>query len=350
MKQALALLATFLFFVIAATTIGIAQAHPRNAPQLTTTLTPSNTPTPSFTPTETTTASATPTETATATATTNPCEGHPAAPNLVKPKNKTTTNNTQLILKWTRVECATNYRILIRKGSNNGDPVMRGSTKKIKVTTVNLARGLTYYWNIKACIKALCTRSKTWTFTISAPPTPTRRPTTPGGGNGTPVPGNPPGNLVNYYSPDRGGVGVYLYNAPNTLFRFECARDANLWRQFGAGATMYNIALWYYPNESISYERLDFNIPQVVENKTLYANSEGYVEYAADTSSWTPNHHYHLIFTGSSSGVQYCGHFDIQSAGAPIEPLAPNAHDPREIERLYRAAGVTIPHPHESVP
>jgi hypothetical protein len=49
-----------------------------------------------------------------------------------------------------------------------------------------------------------------------------------------------------------------------------------------------------------------------------------------------------LIFTGKSSGVVYCGHFDVTHFNRS-EILPPDSHSPQEIERVYRKAGLTPP-------
>jgi hypothetical protein len=316
---------------VAAISLGVAQvnANPPIAPQGSTT--------PTLTETATTTA--------TATLANDPCAEPPPAPELTSPDTGVTIDKTTITLRWNPIECANKYRILVRRGSKDGPPVVRGKTKKRRFIAGPLSRGYWYYWNIKACRAGLgCERSETWRFRIPTGPTPvpqpTGQPTTPPQ-NGTPVPGNPPSNLVNYYTPDRGGTGVYLSDEPTYLYRFECSKDSGLWGHYLSGSTMYHIALWYYANEKISYTRLLFDLSEVVETGTLYANSQGYVEYNVNTASWTPDYHYHLIFTGQSSGVTYCGHYDVQSGAEPSHP--PVSHTEADVERVYRAAGLEPP-------
>jgi hypothetical protein len=80
---------------------------------------------------------------------------------------------------------------------------------------------------------------------------------------------------------------------------------------------MYVTSLWFTPNEQVSYQRLDFNLGVVVETATYQSNGAGYLELFFDTSGWKPDH-YHLIFKGKSSQVEYCGHFDlVPPGGAP---------------------------------
>lgn len=333
MKKPLALLAAFVLLFVVGATLGIAQANPQTAPETTTT--PSTTPTVTETPTLT----ATP-----------PCSSEPVGPQLTSPTDGATVNKTTVKLHWEAVPCAYKYRILVRRGSNSGIPVTRGKTGKLVFKTDQLSRGYTYFWNIKSCVADQgCTRSDTWKFKIPAPPTSVPPPTgqatstPPPGGSGTPVPGVPPSNLVNYYTEDRGGTGVYLYDSPQYLYRFECGKDSDKWVPFGVGATVYNVALWYYANEQVKMERLDFNAGQTVETKNLAANGSGYVSYDTNTGSWTPDHHYHLIFTGKSSGTVWCGHFDIQSGAVAAEILQALPHSRDDVIRVYRAAGLPDP-------
>lgn len=173
MKRVTALLTAFLIMLIAALTLGIAQANP-GTPTTSETV---DTSTP--TPTDTGTATATATSTATTTPTIDPCAVPPAEPHLNAPDKGSVIDKTQITLRWSEVECASKYRILVRRGSQDGPPVQRGKTKKLHFTTSSLARGYWYFWNIKACISDQgCTRSKTWTFRIPSgnpppPPTPT---------------------------------------------------------------------------------------------------------------------------------------------------------------------------------
>jgi hypothetical protein len=135
------------------------------------------------------------------------------------------------------------------------------------------------------------------------------------------------------------GASDYLNTDPNQLYRFDCGRDYWL-NGVIVGQAVYNIALWYYPNERITYQRVNFNLGQVVETRTLVANNQGYVSFTADTTGWVPDH-YHLLFTGQSSNVLWCGHFDVVSA--PGQELPPVPHSAADVERVYRAAGIETP-------
>lgn len=330
MKRLPILIAAFLFMLSVAAALQTTQATASAQ------LAPHTSPTPSSTPSATPTGTSTSTSTPTLTPTTNPCQPPIEAPKLIAPDNKKTVNTLQVKLRWSSVPCATKYRILVRRGSNDGDPVQRGSTKKTKVWTTTLQRGYTYFWNIKSCLINRCTRSKTWTFTIPAPPTPTRRPTSPNATPpplGTPVPGNPPPYLRNYQ-----GSSVYLFTDPNERWYFDCGFK---WRPMDQGS-LYTTSLWFYPNEQVKYEIVILNTGEVSGNGEAVANGAGYLDLTFNTVSWIPDH-YHLIFKGQSSGVVYCGHFDLIGAGVTHIDLPPDSHSLSELKRIYDAAGLTIP-------
>lgn len=332
-KQVLASAAAFFILVVLFVSFGTVQADPQ----------PHYLPNESATATPTETATVTATATATATATTDPCTVAPPKPQLVAPKKGTVTDSTTMTFKWKKVECNKRFRVLVKRGSANGPTVWSAGSKKNQLTAHGLARGYTYYWRVRACTTLdICTWSKDWSFKINASnPSPTKTPTpVPGEPTATPVPpGNPPPQIAVYKGP-----GGYLNTLPNELYRFDCKLDEWAWlKGVHQGQTVYNIDLWFSPNESIKYERLDFNLGEIVETRTLSANSSGYVSFAADTSSWTPDH-YHLIFTGKSSGTPHCGHFDLVSNSAmPERNLEVLDHSPEAVERVYRQAGVDLP-------
>ncbi|MBI4671640.1 MAG: hypothetical protein HY741_08230 [Chloroflexi bacterium] len=322
MKQVLAIAAAFAVLFILTMTLGVAQANPpaAYAPQATDTVTPTATPT----------EPATATPTATATATTDPCTVNPAKPNLVAPKRNATLASNTVTFKWKNLDCIKRYRVDVRRGSPNGPKVWSRGTKNNQIAASGLVRGYTYFWKVRACTTlGLCTWSKVWSFTLpkSAPP-PTKTPTPGATTSATPVPsGDPPPQIAVYK-----GDGVYLNSDPNALYRFSCGPDG--WAQFRQSLTMYHIGLWFTPNERINFSRLDFNLGTVVQTGTLYANSSGYVSYNVDTSSWTPAHHYHMIFDGATSGIQRCGHFDVIPNTAPESKTIHAPHTQAEWQLL----------------
>lgn len=326
MKRLFAFLAAFVIVAAAGATLNIAQANTNSAPALTTT--PSST----ATPTETSEG-----PTATATETQDPCTPPPLAPELLAPQHQAVLQNkTRIKLRWSKVDCANKYRILVRRDSRTGEPVARGHTGKTKAF-VNLEPGHSYFWNIKACIDNQCTRSTTRKFTLPAPPTPTptvtptRGPTragTPSGPNpgGTPVPGNPPGQLNDYRGPS-----VYLSDDGSRVYYADCSGG---WVNYRKGSGIATVTLWFYPNEAVSYIIKDFNLDKNIQTGTLQANSQGFLTATFDTSSWVTDH-YHFIFDGKTSKVNYCGHFQLFSDGG-IAPQEHGPHTPEEMERIRR--------------
>lgn len=331
MKRLFAFIAAFVFIACAGATFNIAQANRSIAPELTTT--PSSTFT--LTPTETSDAPS-----ATATETLAPCTPPPPAAELLAPQHQAVLKNkTRIKLRWSKVDCANKYRILVRRGSRDGESVARGHTKKTKAF-VELEAGYSYFWSIKACINNRCARSTTRKFMLPAPPTPTpsltptraaTRPKTPTGPNpgGTPVPGTPPRQLNDYRGP-----GVYLSDDGSRVYYADCGAS---YVRYGQGSGIATITLWFYPNEGISYESR--TLPGLVVQKgSVRANGEGYAEITFDTSSW-PGEHYHIDFTGQTSKAHYCGHFQLMTneSGGTGETFAP--HTPQELERIRQMAG-----------
>lgn len=315
MKQVFSIIAAFLILVILLISFGTVRADHQ----------PHYLPNESATPTETATA------TASATATTDPCTVAPPKPKLVAPDKGTVTDSTGMTFKWERVDCNKRYRLVVKRGSENGPTVWSAGSKKNKLTATGLARGNTYYWRVRACTTLdICTWSNSWSFKIkSAQPVPTKTPTpVPGAPTSTPVPaGNPPPQIAVYK-----GDGVYLNNISNSLFRYSCGPDR--WAQFRQGSTMYHIGLWFTPNEKINFSRLDFNLGTIVQTGTLYANSSGYVNYNVNTGSWTVPHHYHMIFKGATSGIERCGHFDLTPNTAPESHEIHEPHTDAEWQQL----------------
>lgn len=330
MKRPLALLAAFLVLFVLGATLGIAQA---NTPADTNGTLSTDTPTTTATATATVTTTATPTMTSTAT--TDPCDGAPPPPDLIAPANGATVNQAQVPLRWSAAPCAVVYRFVIRASSNS--IIQRGRTRKLHATTQTLSRGATYYWTVKACNPGKgCNHSKQRHFHIQAPPTPipptpgpTGQPTTPP--NGTPVPGTPPGNLLNTDAcgtPPYPCRGVYLSDDSSARWYFNCS-----WKWVPYGGTVFVTSLWFYPNEGVSLRVDDFNKALTTETHHYTANSSGYLEVSLDTSGWVQDH-YHLLFDGDKSGVEYCGHFDLAlTAASPVEHPA---HTQAEWDEFYR--------------
>lgn len=144
----------------------------------TSTRTPTRTPTktntpngPSATPTRTNTsvgASNTPTRTSTATrtatrtATGTSCNAKPPKPTLKKPKDTTTVVTVKVPLKWTAVDCANDYQVIVKNMATGKNAVKQVVTKpKFKIT--NLPPG-TYKWFVKARGDSGASKSLKFTF------------------------------------------------------------------------------------------------------------------------------------------------------------------------------------------
>lgn len=312
MKRAFAIIAALVVFVALAFSFGTVKANPPRAllPQLTTTATP----------------------------TIDPCALAPVKPKLVAPGKGQTIQASAVTLRWKQVDCVKRYRLVVRKNSATGPVVWGGNVKDASKVLV-LPRGAWYYWKVRACTPVSCAWSKERSFYWKqGNPVPTKTPT-PIAGQPTATPvaaGTPPPQIANYQ-----GDGAYLHDNPNELWRFDCAKDKDKWIGYLVGKNIYNIALWYTPNEPLQYQRMDFNLATVVESATLSANSSGYIALTVNTASWTPDHHYHLIFKGKQSGAQHCGHFDVRTANAAAGADTLD-HSPDAVERVYRQAGVEL--------
>jgi hypothetical protein len=149
------------------------------------------------------------------------------------------------------------------------------------------------------------------------------------------VPGNPPGNVWNYFGPadytnDRANSGYWGYT---------CAADNN-YVDYLKGSTVYNLGLWFYPHERVKVDIININAQNQIGTVFVQSNAEGWTEFQLDTSNWPTSFHYHLILTGQSSGAQVCGHFDVIVIGEKEPELVPHTHE--NLDRIYRAAGVEV--------
>jgi len=129
--------------------------------------TPSPTPTrgPTLTPTSTPTLTQTPTPTLTPT----PCPVALRAPQLLLPADGVTVNVRNVLLDWSDVTCAAVYRVVVRKGSTTGTPVvLLTDTPVSQFITPELAKGETYYWHARACNPSGCQISVWRSFTVAA--------------------------------------------------------------------------------------------------------------------------------------------------------------------------------------
>lgn len=144
---------------------------PTDIPTSTPTYTPTDTPTdiPTDTPTDTPTDIPTDTPTYTPTPTEIPppeCTDKPSVPPLLAPERGKSFAKQRVTLKWDSVECATQYRVIVRIDSKQGAKVQKGAVQELQLKTRKLERDHTYFWRIKACNEYGCRASPWRTFSI----------------------------------------------------------------------------------------------------------------------------------------------------------------------------------------
>ncbi len=273
------------------------------APLLLNTATPTPSSTPTETPTETATTTPTSTETPTATATLDPCTEKPAKPKLLKPKNgaKFPYNIGNLRLRWQKPDCVTHFQLKITMDARVGNRIVyKKRLQNPSFVFKNTPAGHTFYWFVRACNDAGCTKSRVWNFVVAANnprPTSTPQPTS------TPA-ADPPSRFGNYQGP-----GVYL-NSHEPVYYFDCSTK---WVQMGDIILM--IADGLEPNEPV--DTFAYEISSEVRSMTAFyiADSNGQVRTAINTSAW-PGGHFHVLFDGRKSGISRCGHFDLDKGPA----------------------------------
>jgi hypothetical protein len=274
--------------------------------------------TPSFTPTATATATGTltVTPTATTTPTLDPCSSAPPpAPLLRKPADGATLDpvSQKVKLDWKPADCALTYRVKVYRDSKDGALVSRkkGLTKT-NYTTKELSPGHTYFWAAEACNAAGCTRSKFRDFYIPPPPTESPRPTR------TPMPTSTPAAPPPYGVANWQGPSVYL-GPEDPVYYFDCG-----WKWRPQGDIVLIIAVGFTPGERVFYQAYEISSNVVSSTGNYIAASNGWVNTAVNTSAWAGGH-YHLIFTGQTSRVSQCGHFDLDHGPAITDP-GPDIH------------------------
>ncbi len=127
----------------------------------------SNNTTSTATPTLTSTQTATPSPTQTPTSTRVMCVARPAKPILQSPPNHKKLSRSNVRIDWGDSSCSDSYNILVRAGSQFGPKVASISGLNISEYLLKgLARGKTFYWQVKSCNSLGCTKSKWWDFQI----------------------------------------------------------------------------------------------------------------------------------------------------------------------------------------
>jgi CSLREA domain-containing protein len=95
------------------------------------------------------------------------CLGKPAASIRFTPTEGKKTKKTQMVLKWLGVDCAGAYEIMVRRDAQNGPKVAKQKNLGDTSYTVSgLAKGHTYFWQVKACNDAGCAKSEWYTFKV----------------------------------------------------------------------------------------------------------------------------------------------------------------------------------------
>lgn len=118
------------------------------------------------TPTETQSPTATPTNTqiATNTPTATSCKNIPTRPALQAPTGGSLLFTRIVTMAWSPATCGRTYRLIVKRGSTTGVLVL----KKVGLTVTQFtpktafARGVTYYWHVKACNPIGCSKFSTW--------------------------------------------------------------------------------------------------------------------------------------------------------------------------------------------
>ncbi len=124
-------------------------AYENGSHYITPTPVPTNTPTPTATPPS------------------NECQNKPAAPQLSKPKANAEVKSQTPQLDWNDVQCATKYKVVVKKDAKNGVKAFKKAVTVSQVKTTALEKGHTYYWWVKACnAQKQCTKSAWGMFTI----------------------------------------------------------------------------------------------------------------------------------------------------------------------------------------
>ena len=137
------------------------------------TRTPTRTTTVVTTPTATRTFTRTATKTATRTATRILVPCVPAVPEILAPMHKTRSKSRQPHLDWNDVECATFYKLQLRRDSAKGELVLKkGKLIASEFTPGALDVRTKYVWRVRACVKGetvVCSKWSGWSeFLIRA--------------------------------------------------------------------------------------------------------------------------------------------------------------------------------------
>jgi hypothetical protein len=97
-----------------------------------------------------------------------PCVAAPTLPNILVPSDKEKLVTTNVLLDWTGPDCATDFTVVVRRGSKTGRLVFRqGGITETEFTTPPLPRGRKYFWQLIACNTSGCTTTDWRSFKIT---------------------------------------------------------------------------------------------------------------------------------------------------------------------------------------
>lgn len=97
------------------------------------------------------------------------CTSRPPKPAQIEPYYGKKVNATVVQLQWASVECATRYKVILRKKQPKGPMILKAKETDTSFET-ELANRKKYVWQIKACNAYGCRSSDWWTFKVRTEP------------------------------------------------------------------------------------------------------------------------------------------------------------------------------------
>lgn len=90
----------------------------------------------------------------------------PMTPELLTPAPNAQLATQTPNLDWIDIYCANKYKVTVRQNAMNGPKAFKKAVTLSQVTSDPLAKGHDYYWSVKACGDAGCTKSNWYKFTV----------------------------------------------------------------------------------------------------------------------------------------------------------------------------------------
>jgi plastocyanin len=87
------------------------------------------------------------------------CEAKPGVPILTAPVNGSSLNKKRVSLNWIDTTCADEYTAVIRKDKKSGKISDQSTVTKSAYKTIELEKGHKYFWTVKACNSAGCSKA-----------------------------------------------------------------------------------------------------------------------------------------------------------------------------------------------